>query len=97
MSKQRNPNGSGSYKRRKDGRYQWTRTIDGVPQDLYDISLKALQEKVKKIANLPITPNKLKVAEWFDRWLEIYIKPLKKVATFDAPRGKPTRIQRILR
>jgi integrase len=83
MSSQRNPNGSGSYKHRADGRYQWTQTIDGKGRSLYGKTLKELQEKVKKIEDLPVTSNKLKTKEWFDKWLGIYIKPLKKIATYD--------------
>jgi integrase len=83
VSKQRNPNGSGSYKKRADGRCEWIQTKDGETRSLYGKTFKELQAKVKKISDLPITSNKLKVAEWFDRWLSIYIKPLKKTATYD--------------
>lgn len=83
MAKQRNPNGAGSYSKRKDGRYMWRQKIDGKERTLYANSLKELQEKVKQTADLPITSNKLTVAEWFDKWLEAYIKPLKKQATYD--------------
>lgn len=84
MAKQRNPNGMGSYKLRKDGRVSWTQKKDGKPRVLYGKTLKELQEKVKKVADLPITEsNKLTVDEWFNKWLEIYIKPLKKEATYE--------------
>ncbi|MGE5423617.1 MAG: tyrosine-type recombinase/integrase [Ignavibacteriales bacterium] len=83
MAKTRNPNHTGSYKLRKDGRYQWTQMIDGEPRTLYAKSLTELQEKVKKVSDLPISSNKLKVDDWFQTWLEIYIKPLKKQATYD--------------
>jgi integrase len=83
MSKQRNPNGSGSYKSRKDGRYQWSQTIDGKDRTLYGRTLKELREKVSKIGDLPITSNKFRVEEWFERWLDVYIKPLKKPATYN--------------
>lgn len=84
MAKQRNPNGLGSYKLRKDGRVSWTQKKDGRPRTLYGKTLKELQEKVKKVADLPVADsNKLKVDEWFFKWLEIYIKPLKKTATYE--------------
>ncbi|HBV87000.1 MAG TPA: hypothetical protein DEF42_10200 [Desulfosporosinus sp.] len=84
MAKQRNPNGLGSYKTRKDGRVQWTQKKDGKPRTLYGKTLKELQAKVRKVADLPITEsNKLKVDEWFLKWLEIYIKPIKKTATYE--------------
>lgn len=83
MSKPRNPNGVGSYKLRKDGRYQWTQKIDGKARYIYAKSLKELQEKVNKVANLQITNSKLSVAEWFEKWLAIYVEPLKKEATYN--------------
>lgn len=84
MAKQRNPNGMGSYKKRKDGRYQWTQKKDGKSRPpIYARSLKELQNKVKKIADLPVTnSNKLTVDEWFRKWLELYVR-LKKDATYN--------------
>lgn len=83
MSKQRNPNGMGTYKQRSDGRYEWRQKIDGKERYLSAKSMKELQEKVKKVADLPIISEKYTVAQWFDKWLESYIKPLKKQATYD--------------
>lgn len=83
MAKQRNPNGMGSYKKRKDGRIQWTQKKDGKPRILYGRTPGELQEKVRKVSDLPITSNKFKVEEWFEKWLDVYIKPLKKKATYE--------------
>lgn len=83
MSKQRNPNGMGTYKQRKDGRYEWRQKVDGETRYLSAKSMKELQEKVKMIADLPVIKEKYKVDEWFQKWLETYIKPLKKQATYD--------------
>lgn len=83
MAKQRNPNGMGSYKLRKDGRISWTQQVDGKPRTLYGRTPGELQEKVKKVADLPVASNKLKVADWFEKWLEVYVKQLKKKATHD--------------
>lgn len=83
MSKQRNPNGTGSYRLRKDGRYEWTQKVDGKRRTLYGKTPKELQEKVKKVTDLPITPNKLTVSIWFEKWLEVFVKPLKKKATYN--------------
>ncbi len=83
MTRNTNPHGMGSYKLRKDGRYQWTQMIDGQVRTLYGKSLKELNNKVKKVSDLPVTSNKFKVEEWFEKWLEIYIKPLKKKATYN--------------
>ena len=83
MAKQRNPNGMGSYKLRKDGRISWTQQVDGKPRVLYGRTLTELQGKVKKVSDLPVTSNKYKVNDWFEKWLDIYIKQLKKKATYD--------------
>lgn len=83
MSKQRSPNGNGSYKKRSDGRCVWRQTVDGETRELTANTMKELQEKVKKIADLPIIKDKQKVFDWIEKWLEIYIKPLKKTATYN--------------
>jgi integrase len=83
MSKQRNPNGQGNYRKLADGRFAWRQTVDGKTRELSAKSMKELREKVKKVADLPIISEKYKVEEWFDKWLESYIKPLKKQATYD--------------
>lgn len=81
--KTRKPNRTGSYKLRKDGRYQWTQQIDGKKRYIYANSLSELQNKIKKVADLPVNENKLTVEEWFAKWLEVYIRPLKKPATYN--------------
>jgi integrase len=84
MGKQRNPNGMGSYKKRKsDGRHEWHRTINGDDQYLSAKTSSLLQEKVKEIIDLPIIKEKVTVDEWFTKWLNTYIKPLKKEATYN--------------
>jgi len=84
MAKQRNPNGMGSYKLRKDGRISWTQQVDGKPRVLYGRNPSELQDKVKKVSSLPVVAsNKLTVDEWFTKWLAVYIKPLKKQGTYD--------------
>jgi len=87
MGKQRGPNGNGNYRKLKDGRVAWRQTIDGEARELSAKTMKELQEKVKKIADLPIIKEKYKVEDWFEKWLEIYIKPLKKQATYDQYEG----------
>lgn len=83
MSKQRNPNGNGSYKKLPDGRVAWRQTLDGKTREISAMSMKELKVKVKKVADLPIITEKYKVVEWFDKWLEVYVKPLKKAATYN--------------
>lgn len=83
MAKQKNPNGLGSYRLRKDGRYQWSQMVDGKVRNIYAKTPKELKDKVKKISDLPITSNKFTVKEWFEKWLDVYVKQLKKPATYD--------------
>ncbi len=83
MAKQRNPNGAGSYRLRKDGRYEWSQKVDGKRRILYGKTPKELQEKVKMVSDLPVTSNKYSVSDWFEKWLEVYIKTLKKSATYN--------------
>jgi len=83
MGKQRNPKGMGNYTKLSDGRIRWKQTIDGETRQLTARTMAELQEKIKKIADLPIIKEKYKVEDWFDKWLDIYIKPLKKAATYN--------------
>jgi len=82
VPKQKNPNGMGCYDKLKDGRARWRQMVDGKTRTITAKSMPELKEKVKKVADLPIIKNKIKVSEWFEKWLEIYIKPLKKQATY---------------
>lgn len=82
VPKQKNPNGMGCYDKLKDGRVRWRQMVDGKTRTITAKSMPELKEKVKKVADLPIIKNKIKVSEWFEKWLEIYIKPLKKQATY---------------
>lgn len=80
---QRNPNGSGNFRRLKDGRVAWRQTIDGKTRQISAKTLKELKAKIKEIENLPIITDKITVEIWFDKWLATYIKPLKKPATYN--------------
>lgn len=79
----RNPNGMGTIYKRKDGRYVWKRVQDGQVQTDSDMDLNALMERVKEKIGLPVKKNKTKVNEWFNSWLNLYIKPIKKEATYE--------------
>jgi integrase len=83
MSKQRNPNGTGSYSERKDGRKRWRKSIDGKTKDISAKDMASLKAKVKFYDDHPFESSTIKTGEWFDRWLEIYVQPLKKAATYD--------------
>jgi integrase len=83
MSKQRNPNGIGNYRKKADGRFEWRQTIDGKTRYITANTPSELQDKVKKMADIPVITSKLKVDEWFEKWLEKYVKPLKEPATYE--------------
>ena len=67
MPRQKNPNGMGSYDKLKDGRVRWRITRDGVTKAFTAKDMAVLKEKVKKVSDLPIIKNKIKVEEWFDK------------------------------
>lgn len=83
MAKTRNPNGMGTYCKLKDGRYKWKQMVDGEERQITARSAKELHEKVKKVSELPIIKSKLKATDWFEKWLETYVKTLKKTATYN--------------
>lgn len=87
MAKQKNPNGQGTYIKLKDGRVAWRQMVDGQIREISAKTPKELQEKINRIADLPIVSNKYKVEEWFEKWLEVYIKSLKKAATYEQYEG----------
>ena len=79
----RNPNGSGSYSKRKDGRIRYRLQRHG---QIWDISAKnheLLKAKVNQIADTPVDGTITTVKKWFDDWLEDYVKTLKKPATYN--------------
>jgi len=72
----------GHYFTNPDGKRYWRRRIDGQEQYLSADTPKELQEKVNEIIDLKITKSKLKVDEWFAKWLN-YINALRKKATYN--------------
>jgi integrase len=85
MSKKRNPNGMGSYSDRSDGGVRWRLQRNKKKLEISARTLSELQKRVTAISPLPIVKDKEKhtVEKWFESWLELYIKPLKKQATYD--------------
>jgi integrase len=81
--KTRNPNGVGSYSKRKDGRVRYRLQKHGQKWDLSAKSYELLQTKVNQITDVPVDGTKETAKEWFDNWLENYIKSLKKAATYN--------------
>lgn len=84
MGKKRNPKGLGHYYySKKDNLYCWKYTVDG--QTIYRSSKteKGLQEKVRGVIGRPIIKDKSTVSDWFENWLEVYMKPpVGKEATY---------------
>jgi integrase len=83
MSKTRNPNGVGSYSKRKDGRSRWRLEKNGRKWDLSAKTPSELQAKINQVSDAPASDNKYTAGKWFDKWLENYIKSLKKAATYN--------------
>jgi len=87
MAKQRIPKGLGNYRKLKDGRVAWRQTIDGQTREISAKSIKDLKLKVRDIADTPIIKEKMSVENWFDRWLEVYVEPLRKESTYNHYKG----------
>ena len=83
MAKQRNPDGMGSFKKLKDGRVAWRQTKNGLTREISAKTPKELREKIKDVVDLPIIKEKYTVNEWFIKWFENYVIPLKKQATIE--------------
>lgn len=83
MPKMRNPKGTGSYRTLPNGSKQFRQRIDGEERTVTAKTPKELEERKKEIVDLPIVKGKMKVDEWFEKWLKIYIEPLKKKATYN--------------
>jgi integrase len=85
MAKKRNPNGVGSYGVTSDGRPRWRLQRNNKNIEISAKTSSELQKKVEAISPLPIVKDKDKhtVDKWFNTWLEVYVKPLKKQATYD--------------
>jgi integrase len=78
----RNPKGMGHYFMTPNGKYGWRKRVDGQEETITADTPKELQEKVNEIIDLKIIKSKLKVDEWFTKWLK-YIEGLRKPATYN--------------
>lgn len=85
MAKKRNPKGLGHYYyNEKDQLFCWRYRINGKAIYRSSKTEKGLQEKVKEIIGKPIVNNNSTVSEWFESWLENYMKPpVGKQATYN--------------
>lgn len=86
MPKQKSPNGLGSYDKLKSGRVRWRQMVDGGKRSITARNIEELQERVNKVADLPVTKNKIKVSEWIEKWLN-NVEALKKDATYAQYKG----------
>jgi integrase len=78
----RAPKGMGHYYMTPAGRYAWRKRVDGQEKYLSADTPSELQALINEIIDLKITKSKLKVDEWFAKWLK-YIEALRKPATYN--------------
>jgi integrase len=60
--------------------------VDGGKRSITARNIEELQERVNKVADLPVTKNKIKVSEWIEKWLN-NVEALKKDATYAQYKG----------
>lgn len=95
MAKRRG-NGEGSITKRKDGRWQGYVTVGYDPESqkpkkkyFYGKTRKEVQERINEAAGKVQAgtyrePSKLTVAEWFNNWLNDYMKPSLRPTTWES-------------
>lgn len=81
-SMKRAPKGTGYYYTDEKGKHHWRKRADGQEKYLSADTPKELQAKVNGVIDLKLTKTKLKVDEWFTKWLT-YIEALRKPATYN--------------
>lgn len=86
MARTRNPNGMGNIYKRDNGTYEWKQVKDGDTRWVTDKNLNELKEKIKKVSDSPIIKGKLKVDDWFIKWLDS-VQALKKPGTYEQYSG----------
>lgn len=82
VAKQRNPKGMGHYYTSPSGKRYWRQRVDGQQRYMSADTPKELQQKINEVIDLKIIKTKLKVDEWFIKWLS-YIEALRKPATYN--------------
>lgn len=78
----RAPKGTGHYFMSPAGKYAWRKRADGQEKYLSADTPSELQTLINEVIDLKITKSKLKVDEWFTKWLT-YIEALRKPATYN--------------
>ena len=83
MAKLRNPKGTGSFRKKADGRYEWRQTRNGKTRYITAPTPKALKEKADKVADKPISSSTYTVEQWFQKWLDNTVEPFVKPSTYE--------------
>lgn len=83
MSKHRNPKGRGYYYLTSTGKHAWRIRQDGTEKYLQADTPSELQKQIDQVIDLKISNSKLKVDVWFQKWLSVYIQPLKSISTYN--------------
>ena len=78
----RAPKGMGHYYMTPTGKYAWRKRVGGQEKYLSADTPGELQTLINEVIDLKITKSKLKVDEWFVKWLT-YIEALRKTATYN--------------
>lgn len=82
MRKTRNTNGMGNvYYNQKTERYEYRKMVDGDLRFASAKTQKELNEKIKTLTDAPMSKEKIKVHDWADKWLSVYVKPMRKAST----------------
>ncbi|MGW0629184.1 tyrosine-type recombinase/integrase [Streptomyces sp. NPDC002758] len=91
--RKRNPNGAGSIWQRKDGRYEARvyvpqpdgtrkrKTVYGSTWEECDTKRQELVRRDRQ--GIPTPTRSAKLSEWLPYWLEHYIRPRRKLSTYD--------------
>jgi integrase len=78
----RNLNGMGNvYFNKRTERYEYRKMQDGELRYTSAKTPAELKEKVNQLSNMPISKEKIKLHDWADKWLSVYVKPLRKAST----------------
>lgn len=95
----RKENGSGSIRKRKDGRWEGRYSIpskDGggsyIRKSVYADTQEELRKKITQITGeiddgIYQEPSQYRLSEWIETWLEVYVKPTVKDFTYDSYSG----------
>ncbi len=77
----RNLNGMGNVYKTKDGRYEYRKMVEGELRFASAKTPEELRDKIKNISDGPVSKEKIKLHDWADKWLTVYVKPMRKAST----------------